>query len=519
MSSLITLKAEELELIPQIDGTCWFNSILTVLLYSEGLRNIIYNRVKHWSITDIQGDRFKQFIIYILKYNYSEPGKIRELFRKRFKTSSLLLSLIKSNPESMSEIIKIIKKQIQILKKLTSYAILMEKYYIFILQTSFLDIFFKNKNEYLSILFNDDKILFLNNNDLTIQPEVIFLFHNQLLFSKQLSNLLDEPTISKKEYPNKIEGINKEKLENKIILNGVTYKLEASMYNNFNTDLGGHLIAGITYDNKHYIYNGWTRPEKETKISKYYKHNKYACPLFEMDWMEKINTKEEFCFHRNDCKIIDPDQLELCFKFSKDNNLGILIYIKESDIKESLTSLKPNIRASDLQYNTRSISFLEKGFYDFNSKSIIELEEFLFNSSYFANQIDYYIFKEDFYFGKYKILYFILCKSRFDDDLVKFGMNTNQLYRLFLISIIKNFLNSSKKKLELLNLDDLSISYFLSIKKLTKLLKFIGYNEDQLKLDKNQLFRLLSIYIFDGIKEFTNKGGHFMKTIRILKSY
>lgn len=515
------LKAQELELIPQIDGTCWFNSILTTLLYSEGLRKIIYNNVKKWNLTDIDNDRFKQFIIYMLKYNYSEPDKIRELFKKKFKTSSLLLSLIKSNPESMSEIMAIIKKQIQILKKLTSYGLINKKFYVFLLQTSFLDIFFKNNNDYLSILFNKNKTFFLNNNDLTIQPDVIFLYHNQLLFETQLENLLNESTVTKTEYLDKIEGIDLDKIEEKIVLNGITYKLEASIYNNYNVELGAHKIAGITYNNKRYVYNGWTRPEKTEKPSKYFKYDKYSCPLYEIDWYEKINTKEEFCFAKNDCKIMEADKSELCFKFSKNNNTGTLIYIKDIDIPNLNSSLKPNIKASQLQYNTKSISFLEKGFYDLNTKTIEELELLLHNSHYFINPIEFYILKEDFFVGKYKMLYFILSKNRFEDDLRKFGMDMQQLYKNFLILIIKNFINSSKKKMQMLNLDDLSISYFLTIKKITQLLKIIGYSDSELKVDKNELFSLLSLYVFEGIKNTTKKAGYFnlIKTTRKLKTY
>ena len=86
---LYRLPASQLEVLPQIDGTCWFNAILMAFLYSEGLKKIVIEKAITWTEEEIQHDKFKKFVIYVLKYNYSKPEKIRELFKKRFKTSSL----------------------------------------------------------------------------------------------------------------------------------------------------------------------------------------------------------------------------------------------------------------------------------------------------------------------------------------------------------------------------------------------------------------------------------------------
>lgn len=66
-----------------------------VLLYSQGIRKVIIQEVAKSTPEEITGNRLKEFVVYVLKYNYTEPEKIKELFRKRFKTTSLLLSLLK----------------------------------------------------------------------------------------------------------------------------------------------------------------------------------------------------------------------------------------------------------------------------------------------------------------------------------------------------------------------------------------------------------------------------------------
>lgn len=106
------IPVEQIEILPQIDGTCWFNSILMVLLYSQGIRTVIIQEVAKWTQEEIKKDRFKGFVVYVLKYNYTEPEQIRELFRKRFKMTSLLLSLLKKE-SSLFEIKEYIKTQLQ----------------------------------------------------------------------------------------------------------------------------------------------------------------------------------------------------------------------------------------------------------------------------------------------------------------------------------------------------------------------------------------------------------------------
>ena len=92
------LDAKELELIPQISGTCWFNAALTVILYSQMTRKVFHTEALKWlsNLEELKKNKFKRFLLFMLKYNYTEPKKIAELFRGRIKPEFLLFSYLKN---------------------------------------------------------------------------------------------------------------------------------------------------------------------------------------------------------------------------------------------------------------------------------------------------------------------------------------------------------------------------------------------------------------------------------------
>ena len=61
---------ENLKVIPQYEGTCWFNSFLMSLLYSQNARKILIKVSKDWDKTD----KFLNILKHILKKNYNDPS-------------------------------------------------------------------------------------------------------------------------------------------------------------------------------------------------------------------------------------------------------------------------------------------------------------------------------------------------------------------------------------------------------------------------------------------------------------
>ena len=61
---------ENLKVIPQFLGTCWFNAFLMSTLYSQNARKIMIKVSKKWDIKN----KFLNNLKYILKKNYNDPS-------------------------------------------------------------------------------------------------------------------------------------------------------------------------------------------------------------------------------------------------------------------------------------------------------------------------------------------------------------------------------------------------------------------------------------------------------------
>lgn len=503
------LPASQLEVLPQIDGTCWFNAILMAFLYSEGLRKIIIEQAFLWTQEEIENDRFKKFVIYVLKYNYSKPEKIRELFKKRFKTSSLLLSLL-----SKESSLNVIKKNILTETKYTDdvrlygYDILS----LFLL-TKFLKYFFGEL--YLFIKYKDEKLFLRESTDKNKKPKIVIVYDNRFC-NNNLLYLIET------EYFNEILMNELKLLNETITFNGNTYKLDAVLASNFNEAKFGHAIAGITYKNISYVYNGWTLTglSKEEKI--YKQKNKYSCPLFSIDWKKQLKSDiKAFCFPRDKCKEIPVEEDNVCFNFSQRASNSILIYVLVEEQKENEQNFK-SIAPQELQFTSRSLSSL-RGIYHGNLKNreTGELFELLQQAiMYTREELDEFI-SQIMTTNNYSIFYFMLTNSILQQD--KSELPEDALFRKVYLALLKEFIDKNKV-FKLSELQDDNIFKFLTIKQLRKiLLKKKVFIEEHLNAltsehdnKKEVLFELLKSHIK---KEEREQRGGYKKIIKKLKVY
>ena len=93
------MNCSKLAVIPQYAGTCWFNAILMVSLYSQYTRKAVIKASKNWN----KNDSFLMVLKEILKISYKEPEKVEKLFYK-IKPEKILLKMIKKYNEK--ELIK-----------------------------------------------------------------------------------------------------------------------------------------------------------------------------------------------------------------------------------------------------------------------------------------------------------------------------------------------------------------------------------------------------------------------------
>lgn len=510
------LPASQLEVLPQIDGTCWFNAILMAFLYSEGLRKIIIEQAFLWTQEEIENDRFKKFVIYVLKYNYSKPEKIRELFKKRFKTSSLLLSLL-SKESSLNVIKQNILRETTYTQHVSAYG-----YYSIIsllILSNFLKYFFGEL--YLSIKYENETLYLRESTNEIKTPKIIFVYDSR--FCNDNLSMLINITYFNEKLKDEIKT-----LSETITFNGNTYKLDALLASNVNKEEFLHLIAGITYRNKPYVYNGWTLRGSNEEEKIYKQKNKYSCPLFSIDWKKQLKIDEpSFCLTLENCETKTMEELEglkkikYCFNFSKKTTTSILIYVLVEEQKENEQNFK-SIAPQELQFTSRSLSSL-RGIYHGNLKNreTGELFELLQQAiMYTREELDEFI-SQIMTTNNYSIFYFMLTNSILQQD--KSELPEDALFRKVYLALLKEFIDKNKV-FKLSELQDDNIFKFLTIKQLRKiLLKKKVFIEEHLNAltsehdnKKEVLFELLKSHI--KAEERKQRGG-YKKIIKKLKVY
>jgi hypothetical protein len=392
----------DLKVIPQFVGTCWFNAFLMSTLYSQNARKMFIKVSKTWN----KKDKFLNILKFILKKNYNDPS-IATYYNK-IQPQLLLFKFLKKFD---IEIEKLFKNKLK--KDITKFgwSFLYFTSFIKSLDNKTLDIYYdKNTNKYIidfykNIKFNiDEKTNQINTNytykktdidkqrnkilnDFKEKPNFIVLYHSELVdssiiprgfnnlnnFNKQEASVYDLSS-----YGIKVEGI--EKYEDIIYLNGVKYILDSCIISNYNKVDTGHVICGITCNNNRYVYNGWTRktedPAMKKKEDEVKKGDFFPCSLMKYDW--NLNKNQEFCLNSKECKLdFVIDKKDLCFSFNKGDRL--LVYVRvDDDIKTTnITTL------NNSEINISNIEELVKDIYQIDNLNEEELKQHLL---YFAKK-------------------------------------------------------------------------------------------------------------------------------------
>jgi len=379
----------DLKVIPQFVGSCWFNSILMSTLYSQYSRKILIKESKKWD----KKDKFFNILKNILKRNYNDPS-IAEYYN-HLQPQLLLFKFLKKYDTTIEKYIKEkIKNNISnfglnnffypsFIKKLTPKVL--DIYHDYKTNTNIIN-FHKKTN--ISYVKNQ---LLLNYNyvkgDITKEkneilkiiedvPDYIILYHSKL-FKKDIINqgfnlmktkFKDEAEVHDlSNYNIKIKGIRE--YDDIITFNGVDYILDSCLIDNFNHKeiKLSHSIVGITCNDNRYVYNGWTKqtfdPAKKDEVKT---GNKYPCSLMKYRW--NLKKDEEFCLNLKNCNLnFAVDKKDLCFSFTKGDR--ILVYVRIDNFKTTnLTSLSNDkIKLSDINKLIKDIYQID----NLNKKELI----------------------------------------------------------------------------------------------------------------------------------------------------
>jgi hypothetical protein len=204
----------DIVVIPQNIDTCWFNSILTVSLFSQRISPIIYQTLKEFYKKD------KSSIISIFKYIYKNKPN-REYYDK-IRAELLLFKFLKKYDNfTYNEI----KNRIHTTGTTLYYHNYIYTFYR-ILNVNFNYIIYDFiKNKFYKNFFDKNYIK---------NAEILIIIY----YNKYISD--DEEEIAPIE------------IKNEITYDGINYILDSSLISNKIED---HSIAGITYNNERYLYN------------------------------------------------------------------------------------------------------------------------------------------------------------------------------------------------------------------------------------------------------------------------
>jgi hypothetical protein len=355
----------------QYGPICWFMALFVAMFYSQRNRKILLKASKNW---DQNNELFKT-LYNVLHNKYlkkSVNGEDYDDFSDDtfIKILSLLFQedkkLFPFNPEH-EKMLKAFSPQLYIGKL---YTLLGIDYKMFdynkknnILRYSFLNkeyddllILKIKKEKYSDYVINDGTTMILKDHkymeDEYAPPILIVMVHNNYEYP------IYESILSNNVIPNDSKNSNIRYRNDNVTYNKKNYTLDSVVLFNSNTeDNNGHIISGITCEDKRYIYNGWIK--KTTDASKGITRD-IPCELMPYNW--NIMFDNYFCLNTQNCI---PDILKtkvekgnFCFNFSQGTR--ILIYVRDDAKSEtSKESSSPQTQNDKKNPNAVELSSVE----------------------------------------------------------------------------------------------------------------------------------------------------------------
>jgi hypothetical protein len=340
----MSTKCSNVITIQQYGPTCWFNSILMAVLYSQESRKLLLEKSKTWN----KKIKILKTLEYILKHKYLRTDNISKdyLYFNKVRPENILENLHEYNNKKFynTELFKsgfFSSLYIRKFYKLLGAKVLFLDY----TEAFNSDLYYSRHNnismtgvgiEYVerskpltTILkhFEDPDVIIIKK----IRKDDIANYYPYPLHYG-LENLSDK-YMDDKTYKSLLS------LGKKVTYKNETYTQDSVLLTNWNDYIirKGHSIAGITCEGERYVYNGWTRTTIDPNIAEELEHNNkeinIPCELMKFDW--DIKNPSEFCLNRKKC-ILDSMNINyhnLCFSFNKGSRE--IIYIKDSKDKSS----------------------------------------------------------------------------------------------------------------------------------------------------------------------------------------
>jgi hypothetical protein len=465
-SSSIIDYCSTLKKIPQFSSTCWFNSILIVMLYSEGFRRCI---AKHFNnIRKPRNDKLLTFLLYMIK-SYNNIDQLEKVYKSfkdyRLKPEYILLSYLTKYDELTKNIIKNnIKKKLSNFGYQPLYITNILKNY----NIPYINLIKSDNNIFIN-LKNNKKITTINLNNINDQiyskkdflskldeTNILILnINNNILYD--FKNVTDENDLDNysdiiRNYSTVKKDINTIKEE--ISINNHIFKLDSCIITNNYSEIvksgknNYHAIACINCNKNKYIID--SRNNFVYELNKYFLLNKTTFKeeqaLLKYDWLNTL-TKNYTFYIKDGKKVVTLANImgtaislnKDIYSYNLETSSVIFFYIKKNitemetsriKIEKNSSSINSNISTKKLNLSSRSILKNINSLYNFESLTTSELLDIISDNNIAIIPPDINI-KEN-----YKYLYYYLFNINIDT------LKSNDiLLREVIIKIIKLFLS------------------------------------------------------------------------------
>ena len=479
-----------LEVIPQFDGTCWFNAILMICLYSDGVSRVFRETSirDNWAKSE---DGFKVAFFNILSYinriklSYDNLEKQKEYniklnkYLNQINPEILLLDFINKYDKNLKNFLIKNNKLNSIYNVNFAYTFKYILRFFNILKINYIDIYINYDNK--------ESLLDMNNylkteEDIQLKlkssPEIIFYTDDKLEDYEYEYDYIDIYNTEKYD----LNIIDLMDYKDIVDFNGCKYKLDSIGIINYNDIFYvNHIIAGITCNNNKYIYNGWFSNSTDSAMKKTIDgFNNSPCNLMEYNW--DLKKDEEFCLNPILCKLdfINIDKNDLCFSIAKGSRY--LIYTKIRNNKENLYS-------TALSKTSINISKIKKDV--FNKKFEPKLEYIKSVSISSSSSISKSLNKKE-----YIIPYIIDNNINIPEEIIE-EIDDKEYLKIY---GLKTKLNINEIKEIVKNKYKRELLYILSIEQLTRIIDLSEKTLSLLSIDTITKDKIISLILNNKIK-------------------
>ena len=334
--------------IPQYNGTCWLNTILMCILYSQYSRKLLLNN------NPFKGETDKLSIVLneILLKHYMKHNQAAEYYATM-------------KPETILSIIIPNVNDVNILKTKGWVYFRFIPYFLDFIKKSYIIVEHYNNKLYTgiySLCGNDlEKMIGLKTKmkckafNFVENPEYICVNIWDKLVTSYESNIKEYGNKRKYQlntYTTDYKGLYE--LQDEITFNGNLYRLDSCILNNYNQPIikKSHSIAGITCKNNKYIYNGWLRKTIDgaiaTKITMQKINELLPCELMKYNW--DIHNDSSICLLASNCGLLIDKNLnnvskDLCFSFNKGYKTVFYVKVDLNDvsINKNINNIKYHV--------------------------------------------------------------------------------------------------------------------------------------------------------------------------------